>query len=314
MRRISRTGVRQCHGNRTMTQTRLYKLCGPLGGFKLLEDNYLDTGSCWSCFSFSFFLFQNKKLLDQHHPGKPTTLNMAPSRPLPVGGHLLTGVAHELDYHRAGGSSRAVVLRPEEDGPPEVIWFVDDDLPVCISSDREEDREVIDEDEDRGDGIPPLSEDDEEDHFMDTEEEEVEEERDDDDDDDLEGLEDWTSEDSGYDTLHEDEEDDDDDNFRPVFPPHLAHLLHREVPEEQLPQVSPLAGPCGPVAEPSRPPEDPAASTSGHGSSTKRSREVSPSEQVKMATPSKGKLRTILISLRLFILLCCIFECIISQV
>ncbi|XP_056225900.1 proline-, glutamic acid- and leucine-rich protein 1-like [Seriola aureovittata] len=199
---------------------------------------------------------------------------MTDSRPLPTGEPLLAGVAHEVDDHHAEG-----IQPPTEDGPREVDY----DLPIVISSDEEEDSVVI-----------VIEDGDDEEDYRSDEEEESEEEH-------------WTSEDSGYDTLSEEEEDLEDDDvnigrlspliqefppeefwhgWRQEFSPFPADVAHPHVPDERLPPVLPLAGPCSSVAEPSRP-EDPAASTSGHSSSTKRSREESHSEQVKLAIPDK---------------------------
>ncbi|XP_071318770.1 uncharacterized protein [Trachinotus anak] len=216
---------------------------------------------------------------------------MASSRLLLTWEDLLIA-AYEPDNLRTGGSSQPVIQRPAEDGLPDVIRIVDVDLSFYIFLDEEEDREVVGgEYEDDGDS---FEDDEEEDHYMDSDEEEDEDE---DDDLDLEGLEDWTSEDSGYDSMSEDEEDleDDDDigrrsplvqefppeefwhGWRPVLPPLPADVAHPQVPEEQLPQVFP---PAGPSAEEPSTSEDSAASTSGHSSSLKRSREESHSEQV----------------------------------
>ncbi|XP_044024492.1 uncharacterized protein LOC122862826 [Siniperca chuatsi] len=206
---------------------------------------------------------------------------MALSRALSNEKHLLMGVARELGNNRAGGVNY-IIERPAEDGPPEVIRIVDSgkapNLPICISSDEEEEGEVVDE----GEGIPPLPSDDE-DAF---EELMVMVEAGDEDTDD---DEDWSdSGDSAYDSTCEDEEDleddYDDDNIRPRstliqrFPPENFLQGWRQVyppeqqveqPEDGLPSVFQRL-------------EESAPSTSGHSSSTNRSTEDSYGEQVSV--------------------------------
>ncbi|XP_044078630.1 uncharacterized protein LOC122888348 [Siniperca chuatsi] len=209
---------------------------------------------------------------------------MALRRPLINEERLLMGVAHELGKNRAGAVNY-IIERPAEDGLPEVIRIVD----------------VVDEFEEDGHQLMEIDQGQDED----TDDEEEDEDTDDD--------EDWSdgvSEDSGYDSMYEDEdfEDDDDDNGRPRSP-----LIQQFPPENVLrgwrpvcppvPAAVPVAGPVAepldvfariPDAVPQRlmgPPEEglpsvsqrsdeSAASTSGLGSSTKRSREGSDTEQV----------------------------------
>ncbi|XP_026207550.1 midasin-like [Anabas testudineus] len=106
------------------------------------------------------------------------------SRPLLSREQLLLG----LDLDGGGGSSprgNYVVDRPAGDGLPEVVRIVDvaEDLPINVSSDEEE-MEV-------GEflGVRPMSDDD----VADDEDTDSEED-------------DWTSEDSGYDTMTDDED------------------------------------------------------------------------------------------------------------
>lgn len=203
-------------------------------------------------------------------------------------------------------------LRPAEDDLPGVPRIAED-LPVCISSDEEEDVDV-EMDVEGEDILPPSDEDEESD--------EEEEEMDDSD----------RSDDSGYDSNSEDEEElevDDVDDIRlrsPLvqqFPPaNLWEGWHQGYPPvpSGTPAVHPVGVPtqtpdaafvCGPVAvhqhlvvwqpplpaehrtllgQQREPPEghhsvsqrlgDGVPSISGLSSSTKRNREENPSEQV----------------------------------
>ncbi|XP_042287742.1 uncharacterized protein LOC121910567 [Thunnus maccoyii] len=110
-----------------------------------------------------------------------------------------------------GGSFQRVdylVECPAGDGVPEVIRILDHDddnnLPICISSDKKEEGEVAVSIVRTGGGedVPPFSSDEESD------------EEEDEDTEDSEGWSDSSSEDTGYDSLSEDEEELEDDHIR----------------------------------------------------------------------------------------------------
>ncbi|CAK6955087.1 proline-%2C glutamic acid- and leucine-rich protein 1-like [Scomber scombrus] len=203
------------------------------------------------------------------------------------------GDAHEMDHGLAGTPIRLFIIeRPAEDGLPEVIRSVDHDddvvLPDYVSSD-EEDGEV-----EVGIAIPLLSSDEEEDMEVDDRLSVASEEEEDEDDIDIEN---WTSEDSGYESLLEDEEDSEDEDFRPRSP-----LVQQLPPEdfwqgwrEDYPPLlagppvvgPPIAGPpvAGPPVAGPLEPDECAPSTSGLSSSTKRSREDTHLEEVTAKRP-----------------------------
>ncbi|CAK6971827.1 proline-%2C glutamic acid- and leucine-rich protein 1-like [Scomber scombrus] len=189
------------------------------------------------------------------------------------GQHRLIGDAHQMDDGRPGAPVQLFIIeRPAGDGLPELIRILEDEdhvvLPDYVSSDEE------DWDVQVGIGVgAPLFFDNEEDIEVDSEEEE---------DEDGDDSEDWTSEDSGYESLLDDEEDED---FRPRSPlvqqlPPVDFWqgwredyppLHAGPPVAGPPVAGPpVAGP--PVAGPLEP-EEFAPPTPGLGSSMKRSRE-----------------------------------------
>ncbi|GLD62096.1 uncharacterized protein AKAME5_001384700 [Lates japonicus] len=156
----------------------------------------------------------------------------------------------EWDGDEAGDMDY-IIERPAMDGLPEVIRILDD------------------EDFNRPD-------------YMSSEEEEF--------DSDEEDEEEWSDEslDSGYSTMTDDEDDpedceDDQDRPRsplPLPPPNFWQEWRRQC--RPFPAATPLAAPAGPTRVP-----DAAPTTSGLGTSTKRSREDSDAQEVSMKRPRR---------------------------
>ncbi|XP_042287466.1 proline-, glutamic acid- and leucine-rich protein 1-like [Thunnus maccoyii] len=247
---------------------------------------------------------------------------MALGGPLFAGDHLLTGVAHEMDRDPAGGSFQRVgylVERPAGPGIPEVIRILDHDddnnLPIYISSDEEEEDEVVVGIVGAGGGedVPPFSSDEEDEVEEDDQQSESDEEEDEDTDDSDDWF-DWSSEDSGYESLSEDEEELEDDDIRPrsplvqqlppdnfwqrwreAYPPVPAGAPVPVAAPFVVPQQLTARHPPVPVqhhelpgASASQQPEESAPSTPSLSSSTKRSREDSHWEEVTAKPPKRN--------------------------